>query len=253
MSVRWSVTRLAILVLTLVSATALLPWPLASWWTGTSWSTPHDLARAVGHGLAGDWRLGVATPGAGDSTLADPARFWRWFHVAKGVLATAVLVAAALLSRQVRGADHQRFRAVGMASGALAGIAGLVVIANVQGAVAPLTSVLGFLPEAPSEAGLAPALAAVRDQLADGPSAALTDALVTDFARYHAALAVMSAVAALHLAVVAAAIWRRGHRRPARLLFLPAAFGAAVLTAANVSSTLDPASALDGFLQSVPG
>lgn len=76
----------------------LVPWHAASAITGLTWAGPHDLAGAVGQGLVADWAAAVPAPGGqASSALTDPARFWRWFHVAKALLALAALVSALLL------------------------------------------------------------------------------------------------------------------------------------------------------------
>lgn len=68
-------------------------------------------------------------------------------------------------------------------------VADAFVIANVQGAFAPLSSVLSFLPQV-SGTEVAVAARAVRLDVSAASLAPSTSALVCDFAVYHAVLAV---------------------------------------------------------------
>lgn len=166
------------------------------------------------------------TPG-----LASLVDDWQWYHAIKAVFA-ALLVALALYL------GHR----------ALALIPTVLLIANVQGSVAPLSSAFSLLGDRVSESDgpLAEALSSMRRQLRGARSPAV-QVLVDDFARYHLAVAIMAGLLTVALVVFAVLAWRRGRRRWAAAT-LVAAVVAAVVTAANVTNTLDPVRGLLEFL-----
>ena len=269
---------LSLLALVLVVATLLVPWPLASWWAGSSWTGPHDLAHGVADGLVRDWTRHVASPGGAASSLADPTRFWQSFHLVKAALAALLLLVSTLLTFRVWSArttaaasgtpagptagpapeaTGSRFRRAarllgGTSAAALAGVALLALVANVQGAVAPLSSVLSFLPPGSSDPTVVATVKAVGADLAAAPWSAATTSLVRDFAAYHAAMAVLGAATTAVLAGVVALLWRRRRRAAGTVVLLPA-LAFALVTAANVGTAAHPAPALGAFLRGVAG
>ncbi|MGL5928481.1 MAG: hypothetical protein ACRCY8_06060 [Dermatophilaceae bacterium] len=243
----------------LVAATVLLPWPVASWWAGTSWQGPDDLARAVGDGLVGDWRRG-AMLGDGGAGLVEPSQFWQRFHLVKAVLAALLLAVAAVLTARWWSAPragstrrrHAARRLAGVASGGLAGLALLVVVANVQGVIAPLSSVLAFLPTSPEDAALTSAVGALQNDIAAGSPSPVAATLVSDFSTYHAAMAVLGALTAVAMAALVVHVWRR-RQWGSGVSLVVASLAFALVAAANIGTALDPAPALDAFLRSVTG
>jgi hypothetical protein len=140
-----------------------------------------------------------------------------------------------------------------------------VVMANIQGAVAPFASLLPLLIGGTPDAGLAGPLAQARQQLAgshrtSGYTPPALDAMVSDFARYHAALAVTAAVTVLALLSLSAVFWRSfarvgpTDRRTRRVLGWFGVFSAlsalvvVVILVANTGTATDPAPALLAFL-----
>ncbi|NMD54660.1 MULTISPECIES: hypothetical protein [Tsukamurella] len=166
------------------------------------------------------------TPG-----LASLVDDWQWYHVIKAVFA-ALLVALALYL------GHR----------ALALIPTVLLIANVQGSVAPLSSAFSLLGDRVSESDgpLAEALSSMRRQLRGARSPAVQE-LVDDFARYHLAVVIMAAVLTVVLVAFAVRAWRQDRRRWA-VATLVGAIVAGVVTAANVTNTLDPIRGLLDFL-----
>ncbi|MGL5912116.1 MAG: hypothetical protein ACRCZP_19085, partial [Phycicoccus sp.] len=232
-------TGLLVATSALVAATMLLPWPVAAWWAGTSWHGPDDLARAVGDGLVSDW-TSSAVPGGGGSGLLEPSRFWGRFHLVKAVLAALLLGMAVTLTARCwsapgAGSTRRRtaaWRAADVASGGLAGLSLLVMVANVQGAVAPLSSVISFLPTGPEDAAVVAAVGELQSDLAAGPRSPMAETLVHDFSVYHAVMAGLGATTAVAMAALVLGLWRRQHRGagvPPVVAFL--AF--ALVTAAN--------------------
>lgn len=135
----------------------------------------------------------------------------------------------------------------------------LVLVANIQGAVAPLSSALGLMPLSNPDPALAGTLVQVRDALATGEQPVALDARVQDYARYHLTLAVVATGVTLTLLAVAVRLWRQrarlapSERRYRRvlltgaisMLLLTAFF--AIITAANLTTVAHPAPALLGF------
>ncbi len=155
---------------------------------------------------------------------------WAGFHLIKAVCA-GLLVALALYT------GHR----------ALALIPAVLLIANVQGVVAPLSSAFSLLdPVRLRDGEPGRAFALLRTELRATPSGPVR-VLVDDFARYHLAVAVMAGVLAVVLLVFAVRDWRQDRRRWAAAA-LVAAVVSGVVTVANVTNTLDPAAGLLGFV-----
>ncbi|MGL5817690.1 MAG: hypothetical protein ACRCYR_09020 [Phycicoccus sp.] len=243
----------------LVAATVLLPWPVAAWSAGTggtgrtSWPGP----SATGWSAAGRTE---PCPGDGGSGLLEPSRFWGRFHLVEAVLAALLLGMAVTLTARCwsapgAGSTRRRtaaWRAAGVAGGGLAGLALLAVVANVQGAVAPLSSVISFLPTGPEDAAVVAAVGELQSDLAAGPRSPVAETLVHDFSVYHAVMAGLGAITAVAMAALVLRPWRRRHRG-AGVLLVVASLAVALVTAANIGTALDPVPALDTFLRGVIG
>jgi hypothetical protein len=244
----------------------VLPFRLAAIGPGGGFGGVTELRDTVTSGFVHLWSAGT---GEISPDLATAADFWARFHVVKAALAAALLAVLValwprILSRVTRAATVSQWLAATAASAVSAVatvLALLVVVANVQGAVAPLSSVLGFLPVSGSDPALVAATAEARHALAAGQSAPALDVLVAHFEAYHVAMAWLGGAVTVGLLVGAVLLWRRRARvsrtdRRLRWLLLATAgatlalaafFG--VVTAANVSTALHPAPALLGFLQ----
>ncbi|GAA3661067.1 hypothetical protein GCM10022237_21180 [Nocardioides ginsengisoli] len=206
--------RTAVLIAVLVAAVLLAPQLLASALVGP-FASVGGLRDALPGAFAEHWRIGE---GAVTRSLADAAHYWTAFHLVKAV--AAALLVVVLMRARLR---------------ILAVLPLVVVLANLQGAVAPVSSLLSMLP--------ADALRATAD--ARGTTAFA--ALVHDFAIYHAAMVVLAAAATVAAVVAGVRAWRRD-RRAVAVVLLAAAALAAVVTAANISTTADPEPALVAFL-----
>ena len=248
---RVSTRTLLITAALLVAAVAFLPWPLAQRIADSPWSGPGDLAHGVADAFVIDHRHGT-TPTAADAALRPSTEFWRWFHLVKAVVAVPLVVVAGVLVPRLRARGAgSRMRRIGRATASgtaacvtLVGV--VIVIANVQGAFAPLSSVLSFLPQV-SGTEVAVAARAVRLDVSAASLAPSTSALVHDFAVYHAVLAVAATCLVIGCLVMAARLWRSRHRcDPAATGFVAVAF--AVIAAANLSTAFAPAPAFAAFL-----
>ena len=124
-------------------------------------------------------------------TPGDPRR------APAALLALAALLVPALAS-------------AGAAVTALALLALAAVMASVQGAIAPFSSLLPMLPLHPSHGELADVLEQIRQRLAHYPDTGertppALQAMVGDFARYHAVIAVAASLVTVVLAAMSAA------------------------------------------------
>jgi hypothetical protein len=139
-------------------------------------------------------------------------------------------------------------------------------MANLQGAAVPFASLLPMLAVTTAGTDLTVTLDQVRQSLAESPSTgkglpAVLDVMLTDFARYHAVMAVIAVVVAIALIGMAVAWGRRFARTPrtdrrarwvvGSFAVLPAVLSlvVVVLAVANATTAADPAPALLAFFQ----
>ncbi|MFJ2497662.1 hypothetical protein [Streptomyces sp. NPDC087539] len=202
--------------------------------------------------------------------------YWLQYHVAKAVVAALLLLVLIALGVHLW---KSFLRADGLGAGsraALASAGGVVtalalfssaaVMANIQGATAPLSSLLSMLPIRTPHGELAAVLDQVRQYLADYPSAggrtpAAVEVMVSDFSRYHAVIAVAATTVAVVLTGLSVASWRKSARTAASdrrrrrvfrwfgLLSALLSLAVAVVAVANTATTADPAPALLGFFR----
>ncbi|ADG79546.1 Integral membrane protein OS=Tsukamurella paurometabola (strain ATCC 8368 / DSM / CCUG 35730/ CIP 100753 / JCM 10117 / KCTC 9821 / NBRC 16120 / NCIMB 702349/ NCTC 13040) OX=521096 GN=Tpau_2948 PE=4 SV=1 [Tsukamurella paurometabola] len=168
---------------------------------------------------------------AGLRSLVDD---WTRYHLIKVVFAVLLVALALYLGHR-----------------ALALIPAVALIANVQGAVAPLSSAFSLVGDrfAETDGELAAALGTMRGQLAGGECSPAVGALVDDFTWYHLVLAVMAGALTIVMLAYGVVDGRRNRRRWAGATLAGAA-AAAVVTAANISTALQPVPGLLGFVQS---
>lgn len=268
-----AIAALTALATALGAALVLAPSPLAASAPGGGFADQSDLVAALRTAFAGYWRSGdpALTPG-----LAHVVDYWFRYHVAKGVIGALLLVVLVALGVGlwrvfVRAADLTAGRRVALVSaGALVAASALfslaVVMANIQGAVAPLSSALSMLPLGAPSGQLTSTVDQVRQDLSDysgagGHSHPAVVVMVNDFGRYHAVMVVISATVALSFAVMSVASGRRfrrtasSDRRVRRALAVLGVLAALlsisvlVVTVANISVATDPAPALLAFFQ----
>ena len=226
------------------------------------------LAAAFRTALVGYWRSGDRNFPPALQRVVD---YWFRFHLFKGGIAALLLIVlvalTVLLWRTTLRADglgmgsRAALASAGTAVPLLALFALAVVMANVQGAVAPFASLLPMLMDDTSDPGLAGTLAQARQQLAgshrtNGYTPPALDAMVSDFARYHVEMAVAAAVVAVVLLGLSVMFWRSfarvgsADRRTRRVLGASGVFSAlsslimVVIFVANTSVVADPAPAL---------
>jgi hypothetical protein len=252
------------LALLLCAGVLLLPFPVASAWSGGAYPELGSLQEAVSSGLVRFWSAGRGQLGA---PLGWTAEFWARFHIVKAGLAAVLLIVLVLLAARVWRASayavgrgrRWTLTLVGLLTTPLTVLALLVLVANVQGAIAPLSSVLGVLPLTAPKGQLASTVGQIRHSLAAGGQSPAKDALLHDFVVYHLAMVAIGGTVTVALLVSSVLIWRQRGRVPAgdrrwrrlliaasaSLVMLSALF--AITTAANLSTAANPAPALLGF------
>ncbi|MGV8968519.1 MAG: hypothetical protein ACOH2F_19820 [Cellulomonas sp.] len=264
---------LAALALTLGAAFILVPRVLASSSSSDALLEKGDLIGAVRGAFVEYWASGdISLPLALDSVVD----YWFRYHVVKAVIAACLLVVLYALGiflckafLRATGFGLGRRVALASASGfvsVLALFSLLIVMANIQGAVAPFASLLPMLTGGQVDAELAVTLDQVRQRLAEVPSGAHQDppalaVMIGGFAQYHVVLAVLAAIVAVGFVGISVMVWRgfaragSTDRRAKRLL---GSFGVlavsfllvvVVLAVANATTAADPAPALLAFFE----
>jgi hypothetical protein len=133
-------------------------------------------------------------------------------------------------------------------------LATVTVMANIRGMVAPFGSLFPMLLERPATPALTGALTRAGQQLtAGGRFSPALQAMVDEYVRYHAAMAVVAAVLTVILAALATMSWhrfaKRQHRAVVPVLWSLLTLAPVVLVIANVSSVADPVPGLLGLVQ----
>jgi len=266
-----ALATLAVLVTGLAAAFVVAPPRLAADGPSGDLADQGHLVAAVRAAVVGYW-------GSGDRTyppaLQRVVDYWFRFHLVKGGIAALLLIVLGVLTvllwRTFLRADGLRtgsrvaLVSAGTAAPMLALCALAVVMANLQGALAPFSSLLPMLTEGTPDAILADPLAQARQQLAgshrtSGYTPPALDAMVSDFGSYHAVMAVIAAVVAVALLGVSVMLWRSfaragsGGRRARRVwgwFGVGSTLSALIVTVilvANAGVASDPAPALLGF------
>ncbi|MFI6866624.1 hypothetical protein [Nocardia sp. NPDC050406] len=245
---------LAVLSILLAAAFVYAPRILA----GGDFTDESELRASLRPAFVEYWRSGGRdfTP-----SLERIVDFWLRYHLAKAVIAAVLLVAlvalAVVLWRAFLRAGGTALLASGTVVSVLAVVASLLVMANIQGAVAPFSSLLPMVVDSPTDTELADTLGQIRQRLADHAETPVLDVITEDFARYHAAMAVIAACVAVLLIAASALSWitfaKASDSRARRVL---ASFGIAsalfalamiVVAVANTGTAADPTPALSAF------
>ncbi|GAA4225834.1 hypothetical protein GCM10022254_08630 [Actinomadura meridiana] len=260
------------LAVALSAAFVVAPGFLAGIGPGRGFTGKRDLVEALRTSFIGYWNSGDQDLSPSLERVVD---CWFRYHLAKAVIAALLLIVLVALGVSVWKAFVKTDGLGAGKSAALASTGVLVtmlalfslvaVMANVQGMVAPYSSLLPMLTDT-TDAQLTGTLDQIRRQLADssgtdGHAAPALQLMTDDFARYHVAMAVIAAIVAATLIALSAVLWRRFARtersgkRTRRVL---GSFGALsallalagiVVAAANTATAADPAPALLDFFQ----
>lgn len=221
----------------LAAAFVVAPVGLAGGGHGGGFFGSAELSISVADDFVALWSSGGQALPAG---MNDLVQYWLRYHVAKAVLAALLLIVLAALATRLW---RRRSAGVAAATATAGGFgAALLLMANVQGAVAPLSSVLTLLPSATDDpaVGLAKAQVAQQLQARGTPRPALAH-MISDFGTYHAALAVSAVVLACAILVIGVVV---GRSSVTSAVFAIVAICVLVLAAANIGSATNPADAL---------
>ncbi|MFI9407763.1 hypothetical protein [Nocardia sp. NPDC052316] len=263
------VAVLVVLASGLVAAFVAAPGKLAAAGSSDSFGDESSLRAALRVAFVEYWRSGDRDF---SPALSDVVDYWFRYHLVKAVIAAVLLIVlgvlAVLLWRAfLRSTRHSpALASAGALVTLLALAASVLVMANVQGAVAPFSSLLPILTTGAPDPALADTLDQIRRQLGDLPSAGsrtppALDMMISDFARYHLAMAVIAAVAALVLIAISIASWTAFARtnsadsRTRRVwgcfgvLFAMVSLAALLVAVVNTSTAADSAPALLAFFE----
>lgn len=253
-------TTIVASTLMLVVAFFVLPGTVARVWSSADGITTGNLAEKVGAAFS-QWWLSAAAPLT--PNMDAVVTFWGVFHVTKALVTVALVVALALTGAQVWQAYARASGRASRAWTAVAGIVGaplaplmlLILMANIQGAIAPLSSVMGLVPMD----GSVREVAQVREHFSAGTTTAVLDALVSDFRTYHLVVVVTAIILAVVVVCADIALWVLRSRIPRenyRLRRVTATVAIVLpglapvfllLSAINLSTVLDTAPALGAF------
>lgn len=257
---------LVTLAVALVPAFIFAPGPLAENMSGNHFTGQRELVDNLSTSFVDYWRSGGRNLTPGLDRLVD---YWLDFHVVKAAISAALLVVlitlGALLTKAFLRSGGFGLASTGVVVGALALVALLGLMANLQGAVAPLSSMLSMLPMRGSGGDLAGTLEQVRQGLADYPNSGgrtpAVGVMVHDFALYHAEMAVTGILLGVFSVVMTVMSWKRAakaeasDRRTKRVfrsfglfsVLLSLAF--VVLVVANVGTAANAAPPLKAFFE----
>ncbi|GAA3295241.1 hypothetical protein Dvina_30545 [Dactylosporangium vinaceum] len=260
----------AFAALTAILSTAFLlaPPPLAALGPDGGYADEPALTDAAGTAFTGYWSSGEAGLTPDLERLVD---YWVRFHIFKTAFAVVLAIVLATLTVRLwraflAAADQPLGRrtataTAGTLTAALTLVAIMLVMANIQCTLSPLSSLATFLDHAP-----AGTLTGVRAQLhatvTTGAAASPpVQHLIDDFGWYHAVMAVLGALTAVAFAALSWSQWRHFARpaRPARRARrVHAVFGTlaaltavafALLAYGNTGVAADPAPALLAFFE----
>jgi hypothetical protein len=268
---------LAVLAAALGAAFVVAPGVLAGRTPGGGYGDEKALIAGMRTSFVQYWSSGERAYPAGLTRIAD---YWIDYHIVKIVTATLLLTVLILLSsRLLRPLLTQGRLAAGRAavlgsSAALAATAAVaaavLVMANIQDVVAPLGSLISLLPVGSSDRQFAGTVGQVRQRLTAYPHAGrgtppALQAMVSDYALYHAAVVAMLAMLAVVLIAMSVMSWRRrartapSERRIRRTLAAAGIYTALLLVPvivvalANLNNASHPAPGLLAFFTSGAG
>ncbi|MBM2614557.1 hypothetical protein JIG36_03185 [Actinoplanes sp. LDG1-06] len=249
---------LTVLAAALIAAFVLVPPLLASSWTGSHLVSHGDLVEASQEAFTGYWRSGG---GELDARLQGLVDYWYAFHIVKGAIAGALLAVLATLAVPLWKRTGALWKSSATVVTMLALLSAAALMANVQGTLAPFSSLLPMVAETTSgESALADAGHQLSEALNTGaPTPASLTTMIDDFGWYHAVMVPIAGFATLILLVATVRLWRRfaatdRSAKPVRRLLAVTGVLSALLTlamaavvVANATTAANPAAALSAF------
>ncbi|WP_326764370.1 hypothetical protein OG978_07060 [Streptomyces sp. NBC_01591] len=264
---------LVALAVALVPAFIFAPGPLAASMSGGGFGDQRILSDSLSESFVDYWSSGDRDFSPDLERVVD---YWLHYHVVKAVIAATLLAVlttlgvllwrAFLRAGEFAAGGRTALASAGVVVTALALFSLAAVMANIQGAIAPFSSLLSMLPMYAAHGELADTLDQVRQRLADYPNSGdrtppAIEVMVSDFSRYHAVMAVAATMVAAVLVGMSVVSWKRFARtgasdRRTRRVFrsfglLSALLSSAVIVVAgaNLTTTADPAPALLAFFK----
>jgi hypothetical protein len=232
--------RAALLLVAALILTACFFVAPATWAGGDfgAMTDGHLVESAFRAELVASWQSADQTMTQGLIHLID---YWRRYHGIKIVIGTGLLAVLVALS------VSRRTRALRYLLGALALCALMLVMVNIQATAAPLTALLQALPM-PDGADMARTYGEIGQGFAGQRSVPVLEAMIVSYGRYHAVMAVETAVVAVGFVGCSAWAWRgrRAARVPGTVSAL-LAVGLLVATVASARMSLDAVSALPPY------
>jgi hypothetical protein len=268
---------LAGLAVALGAAFVLAPAVLAASAPGGGYAGQPALITAVRTTFIEYW---VSGRRAYPPDLARLLDYWTRYHIAKAVIAALLLTVLVILGTRLwrallSAARLTPVRGTALAlSGALTALlavgSAVLVVANIQGAVTPLSSLLSMLPLGSHDPQLSHTVGQVRQGLTaypgtGGRTAPALQVMVSDFGLYHAVVVALGAAVTVTAIVMSVMSWRRrartqsSDRRTRRVLALAGVSSALlalvvlVVAMANLGTAMHPAPALLAFFNAGPG
>lgn len=257
----------------LVAAFVVAPRTLAASRSNGGFVDRRNFVESVRVAFVEYWNSGARDLTPGMERVVD---YWFRYHVAKAVIAGLLLIVLialgvllwkAFLRASALGVAR---RVVQAAAGALVTMLGLfslaTVMANIQGAVAPVASLLPMLTVGGSTGELAETLHQVRQGLADSHGTGnqtmpALEVMISDYARFHVALAVLAAGVAVVLICLNVMLWKKfagtdsTDRRTRRVwgtfgvLSVLSSLLVIIVAVANANTAANPASGLLVFFE----
>lgn len=211
--------RLAVLgglVVALGAAFVVGPLTLAAHGPGGGFADRSAIITALRSAFVEYWDSGSRSFPASLGRVVD---YWSRYHVAKAVIAALLLAVLVVLgvrlwSALLTAGTAGPARKIVLAStwllvALLALVSAVLVVVNVRGAIVPFSSLMSMLPVGAANRELATVVDQVRGDLsAGGRFPVALDVMVSDFARFHAVLAVLAVIVAIVLAGPSALSWR---------------------------------------------
>ena len=237
-----------------------LPWHIAKIITGSSWVNPHQFAVAIQNGFLKDLNSNIPTPGYENSYLTNETQFWFWFHLSKAFISLILFILIFLYTRELDKNYHfSGSRLLGIihltkkiALHTLCFFSFLILAANIQGSIAPLSSIISFLPASKHDYLLSESVQKLRFDLLSSDSNSFASSVLRDFSIYHLTTAVIFGIAALYLFKN---LYLSVKNRNFSAMFVAGILGIGflLLGIANLGTTFHPIPAFDGFLSGFSG
>lgn len=232
-----------------------LPWNIAKFVTGGSWANPNQFAIAIQTGFLKDLNSNISTPGYENSYLTNETQFWFWFHLSKAFISLILFILIFFYTRELdKNYQFSGSRLLGIihqtkniALHSLGIFSFLILAANIQGSVAPLSSIISFLPANEHDYRLNESVQKLRLDLLNGDPNAFASSVLRDFSIYHLTTTVIFGIASLYLFKN---LYLSVKNRNLSTIFVAGILGIGflLLGVANLGTTLHPIPAFNGFL-----